>query len=338
MRPVHRLRRLAAGRRGPRRNGSDGAGGRQTRRPTRGRRLLGVTGRSLIALGLLLLLFVGYQLWGTGVRTAQAQARLEDDLRAALADAAQRPNGAGAASDARGEGTPPTVPLPPGELPAAGEAAGRIQVAAIGLDWVFVHGVSVADLKLGPGHYPQTPMPGEAGNAAIAGHRTTYGGPFNRIDELEPGDEILVTTARGRFRYLVAERLIVDPSAVEVLEPVDGSNLLTLTSCHPKYSARQRIIVRAALVGEPLPAPGEAGGEERPEQVAATDDLTLSSAAVDRGPALAWGAAVVAIWAGIVVAARRWRRWPACFVGAAPLAWALFLFFEQVALLVPADY
>ena len=302
------------------------------------RRILGAAGRALIAAGVLLLLFVGYQLWGTGLRTAQAQSRLEDDLRSALtATTTTAPPATPAPSGLPGPSA--AVPaLRPEELPGAGEAAGRIEAPAIGMDWVFVQGVSVGDLKRGPGHYPQTPMPGQAGNAAIAGHRTTYGAPFNRVDELEPGDEIIVTTIQGRFRYLVTSQRIVDPSAVEVLEPVEGANLLTLTSCHPKYSARQRIIVRAELAGDPLAAVVLPSSGAPTEETAGLDGPSLSGDPVGRWPAVASGAVAAGIWAAAVVAGRRWRRWPAYAVAIVPFAVALFLFFEQIARFLPANY
>src|SRR3546814_2018073 len=80
-----------------------------------------------------------------------------------------------------------------------------------GVDETIIEGVSLADRKHGPGHVPETPLPGQEGNAAIAGHRTTYGAPFNRIDELVPGDEIIVQTIQGEFRYTMTEQLIVSP-------------------------------------------------------------------------------------------------------------------------------
>ena len=125
----------------------------------------------------------------------------------------------------------------------------HLNIPDIGVDKIVIEGVALGDLKRGPGHYPETPLPGQPGNAAIAGHRTTYGAPFNRINELDRGDEILVTTVQGAFRYEVSDQLIVSPSEVGVLDDF-GDNRLTLTACHPKYSARQRIIVVAALVGE----------------------------------------------------------------------------------------
>jgi LPXTG-site transpeptidase (sortase) family protein len=125
------------------------------------------------------------------------------------------------------------------------------------VDDITVAGVKVDDLRKGPGHFPDTPLPGQLGNSAIAGHRTTFGAPFNRVDELSPGDEIIVTTVQGRFVYTVTGTSIVAPTALEVLDPTAEATL-TLVSCHPKYSARQRIIVKAVLdptaSAEPQPA------------------------------------------------------------------------------------
>src|ERR671919_460981 len=216
-------------------------------------RVLGAIGRTLITLGVLILLFVVYQLWGTGIREAQAQRSLENEFEESLGEAGVVvPD-----ESAQGSGqSPPTTATPgsPPPPPAEGDASARIRIPDIGVDKIVVEGVTLDDLKRGPGHYPETPLPGQPGNAAIAGHRTTYGAPFGRINELEPGDEILVTTLQGAFRYEMSEQLIVEPDQVEVLEDF-GDNRLTLTACHPKYSARQRIIVVATLVGEAAPAP-----------------------------------------------------------------------------------
>ena len=146
------------------------------------------------------------------------------------------------------------APVPPPPPSEDGEGVASILIPKIGVDWIVVEGVSVPDLRKGPGHYPGTPMPGQPGNSAIAGHRTTYGQPFHRVDELSPGDEIYVTTLQGPFKYTVDDVIIVSPSEVSVIEDF-GDNRLTLTACHPKYSARQRIIVQATLVTEAAPAP-----------------------------------------------------------------------------------
>lgn len=232
----------------------------KARSRTRAGQTVQAIGQALVVAGVLLLLFVAYELWGTGLRTAQAQTRLNEDLSRAMVAVTAPLSPAAPDSDDRSAAAPepssaPTAPrLDISTLPETGMAAGRIEVPAIGLDWVFVQGVSVENLEEGPGHYPDTPMPGQAGNAAIAGHRTTYGAPFNRIDEVELGDAIIVATIQGRFQYTMSEQLIVAPSQIEVLAPIAGRNVLTLTSCHPKYSALQRIIVRADLASDPLPA------------------------------------------------------------------------------------
>ena len=111
----------------------------------------------------------------------------------------------------------------------------RIEIPAIGVNDIVVAGVSPNDLKKGPGHYPDTPLPGQLGNAAIAGHRTTYGQPFFDVDKLVVGDEIVVTTLNGRYTYRVTGQEIVSPSDYQVVATIDPSRAtLTLTSCHPR--------------------------------------------------------------------------------------------------------
>jgi sortase A len=134
--------------------------------------------------------------------------------------------------------------------PPVGDALGRIVIPQIGLDWTVVHGVGVSDLRKGPGHMPRTPVPGQYGNSVISGHRTTYGAPFNRLDELGPGDRITVETLIGAHVYEVVDSRIVAPTDVWVVQPMDGA-WLTLTTCHPKFSAQQRLIVFAKLVDGP---------------------------------------------------------------------------------------
>lgn len=120
---------------------------------------------------------------------------------------------------------------------------------------IVVDGVDTEDLKRGPGMYPVSEQPGDVGNFAVAGHRTTYGAPFNRIDELERDDVIEVLDRRGVvWRYRVHDKGVVEPDDVWVIgdDPLEsGLATLTLTTCHPKYSARQRLIVHAVLVDEP---------------------------------------------------------------------------------------
>jgi sortase A len=127
-----------------------------------------------------------------------------------------------------------------------GEAIGRIQIPSIDVDVVVVQGTDTASLQKGPGHYPDTPFPGQGGTTAIAGHRTTYLAPFRHLDALEPGDEILLKMPYANFAYRVQKTRVVDDSAVEIIHDT-GYERLVLTACHPLYSAAQRIAAFAKL-------------------------------------------------------------------------------------------
>ncbi|MFL6206377.1 MAG: class E sortase [Acidimicrobiales bacterium] len=295
-------------------------------------RVLGAVGRVLIAAGVLILLFVAYQLWGTGIRTAQAQNQLEDDFQEALEQVepttTTTTTPGATTTTTLPETAPPTAPVP------EGEATARIQIPAIGVDKIVVEGVALPDLKKGPGHYPQTPLPGQEGNAAIAGHRTTYGAPFNRIDELEPGDEIIVTTVQGEFTYVVSETLIVAPSEVQVLDD-KGDDRLTLSACHPKYSARQRIVVVSILAPEehPLPRPTRAVDAPPPKTVDSIDGERGS-----KTPAIFWGLVCALIWFLAWLVGRKWRKWPCYLIGFPFFMVALYFFFEEFSRLLPSNF
>ncbi len=169
----------------------------------------------------------------------------------------------------------PVRAAPAAPPPRPGGPAARLEIPAIGVEKVVVQGADVEHLRAGPGHIPGTAMPGRPGNAAIAGHRTTYGAPFNELDELDPGDAIVTTTVEGTFVYEVTSSQIVAADAVEVIGPTDDDRL-TLTTCHPEFSARQRLVVTAHLRGDPVGAvaPVEApdAGPTRAPQAAAGVD------------------------------------------------------------------
>jgi sortase A len=133
--------------------------------------------------------------------------------------------------------------------PLAGDAIGKITIGAIGVSEFVVEGTDTASLRKGPGHYPSTPLPGERGTAAIAGHRTTYGAPFRRLDKLRPGEPITLDMPYGRFVYRVERTRVVDDQDLSVLRRV-RANRLVLSACHPLYSAAQRIVAFARLVRE----------------------------------------------------------------------------------------
>lgn len=297
-------------------------------------KLLAGLGRVLIVAGLVILGFVAYQLWGTGIESSRGQ----DELTAGLAESLSLPDDredsatldVGAVADQLAKVDPVTAPAmaPPPE----GSALGVISIPKIGLERVIVEGVSKGDLKKGPGHYPGTAMPGQAGNAGIAGHRTTYGAPFNRIDELVPGDKIRVTTPQGEFTYEVIPApgqtdqawYVVAPSQVEVLADA-GDNRITLTACHPKYSARQRIIVHAVLAAPPAAAPvvvatekpdQPAVDEQEPTDVALDFDEGLEGDPDELPSALLFGGAAAALMVLAWALAQHVRRWLVYLVAA----------------------
>jgi sortase A len=129
-----------------------------------------------------------------------------------------------------------------------GDALGRLRIRKIGSSFVVVQGTDGASLQKGPGHYPDTSMPGLPGTVAIAGHRTTYLAPFRHVNDLHKGDRIEFEMPYARFTYVVEKTRIVPPSEYSVVKPV-GYNRLVLTACHPLYSAAQRIVVFARQVG-----------------------------------------------------------------------------------------
>lgn len=299
-------------------------------------RALGALGRVLVTAGVLVLGFVAQQLWGTGLHEARAQHDLRREFAAHLDEPGPAPPGTTSSTvptstTSVADGPAPTT----GVALREGDAAARLVIPRIGVDKIVVEGVDLSDLRRGPGHYPNTPLPGQAGNAAVAGHRTTYGAPFNRIDELEPGDEIVAETPQGRFRYLVRTQRIVDPSEVSVLAPT-GRNELTLTACHPKYSARQRIVVVAELAAGQTPAPTPVvrpGSAPRAEAPTALDESDARPARAG-----AWALACVAVAAAAWWGGRRWRRLPSYLVALLPLAFGLFWFYDEIGRLLPGNY
>ncbi|MCZ2835938.1 class E sortase [Modestobacter sp. VKM Ac-2985] len=217
-------------------------------------------GELMVTVGLVLLLFVVYEVYVTDLLNDRRQDQLTEEIRDVWADAPE-----------------PTAVLPVLVEPAAGEPLAVLRIPRLGEDYqqVVLQGTDEAQLSQGPGHYAGTAMPGQAGNLAVAGHRVGKGSPFMDLDQLRPGDPIVVETADAWFVYRVLGdpgtgdfatdpsgipgQHIVRPSDVDVIAPTPGAagaapsgTYLTLTTCHPKYSARQRLIVHAGLDGDPV--------------------------------------------------------------------------------------
>lgn len=218
-------------------------------------RLVRGVGWVLISAGIVVLLYIVYSLFFTNVTTSRAQAELSeqweidvDDVEGRVDPEAEPDGDADTEAEAQ-----PVADVEPGSALAVlqfqrpGSAKAPVHADPL----YVVEGVSVGDLQRGPGHYPGTALPGQDGNFAIAGHRTTYGAPFFNLDDVEPGDRIFVTDRRGkRYTYVVRKQRIVAPSDTWVInrDPLGTDNpTLTLTTCHPRFSNRQRLVVFAEM-------------------------------------------------------------------------------------------
>lgn len=318
--------------------------------------VVGAIGRFMMRAGVVILLFVAYQLWGTGLSTARAQDTLTKEFNAQIA--ALTPSTPSSAAQ-------PIVTAPVDlPIPEPGDPIARITMKSIDSDFIMVQGVDLKWLQQGPGHFPQTPLPGQPGNAAVAGHRTTYKAPFQRIDELVPGDTITVQTLQGTFTYNVDSHIdpkdgstsghvIVSPNDLSILDQNVG-NRLTLMACHPKFTASQRIVVTATLTSTPAPA----------TPIPAVDGVTTdaSTDALAGGDSSAWPAAIfwpiltILVWFGTWWLARFWNptllrkraqrvsrlkdwKFLATYAIGTPIVLVLmFIAFTNIARLLPASY
>ena len=277
--------------------------------PGRISRLIDFLGRTMIVAGLLLLSFVAYQLWGTGIVESRSQT--------AIAKQFVKPQ-----------------PI----QPQLGGLVGRITIPSIGVSKYVVAGVRLKDLERGPGLFPGSPMPGQKGNVAIAGHRTTFGAPFSRIDELRGNERIILESKDGTFTYIVNGEpkivLATDTAVAKTTNPDIAT--ITLVSCYPKWTSTKRIVVVATLDSTvlPLPATPLVTSEPIDQQSIAGwfHDPTAWPTVLFFGLALI----VIRIVAGLMT--RRGRRkifvYPIAFGIFMP---TLFLFFGGLARLLPAN-
>ncbi|HVL89236.1 MAG TPA: class E sortase [Actinomycetota bacterium] len=209
----------------------------RARKPGRGYRIAGWT---LIALGAVILEFALYELVGTSMVTKNHQNALREEFEQLIDD--------------------PVVDPAPAESPAAdppprpidSRAIALLKIPKVDVDVIVVEGVNLSQLSRGPGRYPSTAKFGAQGSTAIAGHRTGWGSPFLNLDKLQSGDEITVESVGGKlYRYRVTKRVIVGPEAVWVLRgnpDSEAASQLTLTTCDPKFTSRNRMIVWADLI------------------------------------------------------------------------------------------
>jgi sortase A len=207
----------------------------------------------LIWSGLFIFGYLGWLLWGTDLVNAGVQSAASDELTVEIAQTDPQVETV-EPDDVLGSSLPEfpdPVDYYPEEAVAEGEPFAFLTIPSIGLDRVVVYeGVSRDDLKKGPGHMGSTALPGQPGNAVISGHRTTHGRPFFDFDLLEIGDRVEVETSVGTHVYEIREIQVVQPTDVWVTNPRPGG-WLTMTTCNPKFSARERLVVWAEMVGGP---------------------------------------------------------------------------------------
>ena len=276
-------------------------------------RILGVIGKVCIFAGLILIAFSGYQLWGTGIAERQAQNSLEKTFEARRA------------------------PTPQFVIPKYGEVAGKLSIESIGLSKMIVVGVDYKNLEKGPGIFPGSPLPGHPGNLAIAGHRNTFGAPFEKLNEVQEGDKIEVTTAEGTFTYIAyGDPTIVPATAVEVATTVDPTRTtLTLITCHPKWTSTNRLIVTAEIVAAVPPL--QAAVFAIPEDIAPLNQGWFHD--VSTWPAIvALFIALTVIVFGTPRLVRRYHRpWLLYPLAAVVFLPTLFVFFTQITRILPSN-
>lgn len=294
-------------------------------------------GRFLLVAGLLLLAFVGYRVWGTGIRQQADQRELEQKFEETVTKTRNYSS---------------QVP----ELPLVGDAIGKINIPVIDVNAWLVAGAKLEQLERGPGVFAGSPLPGQLGNVAIAGHRESYGGPFEHLDMLQKGDEIIFTTRQGTFTYRVTGSKVVSANEVSVIRTDDPSSaILTLVTCHPKWTSKDRLIVRGELIS--LHSPLRA----TPVAVVEGADATIDGVSVDTVgetpgwfhdpasivPTVLWAGVCILLWAGARRLSRPWARGDARVLARNTAVWtawlplfavSLFFAFESVSGLLPAVF
>jgi sortase A len=305
------------------------------------RRSIREVGLALITAGVIVLLFVAYQLWGTSLTEARNQSSLAHQFKATVATTAPPPS------------SPQLSATAPDVLPSVppGGAIEHLVIPAIHVDKYVVEGINEDDLRRGPGHYPGTAFPGQVGNTAIAGHRTTYGAPFFELDAVKSGDPIELTDLNDRTWIYIVDHapFVVNPDDVSVLDPTTDAEL-TLTTCTPRFSAASRLIVKAKLQGPAgaVQAPPNAITTNATKQIAsdgpAAGPDTVAASGLGSGRSSAWTPSILygVLFLGLWVAARlainrthRWARVAAYVVGIGVCLIPLWFAFENVILLWP---
>ena len=369
-------------------------------------------GLGLAWVALIGILFLFYQLWGTGVYASQSQSNLALEFQTLLTaqPVIVLPTTTSSTTTTTTSAPAPTETNPVVSIPTNtfnppdpqtlerirrvvnaedGDVIARMMVPAIDLDKYVVEGVGVSDLRTAIGRYRGSAHIGDLGNVALAGHRTTYGEPFGRIGELLPGDQISLVTAIGTAVYEVMDpneyvatwaskvrsvdggHVIVGPSDEFVLADV-GDNRLTLTACHPRFSAEERLVVVARLVDgrlplldpmygippaipAPVPEPEPLlEGQTPPETTTTTTTIppplverdppkaveslqvSMTGLPTEFAPSFVLALLLLVVMTAVAVVSNKSGRTTGILLGFAPFLFVLWQFFTHLELLLPA--
>ena len=369
-------------------------------------------GLGLAWVALIGILFLFYQLWGTGVYASQSQSNLALEFQTLLTaqPVIVLPTTTSSTTTTTTSAPAPTETNPVVSIPTNtfnppdpqtlerirrvvnaedGDVIARMMVPAIDLDKYVVEGVGVSDLRTAIGRYRGSAHIGDLGNVALAGHRTTYGEPFGRIGELLPGDQISLVTAIGTAVYEVMDpneyvatwaskvrsvdggHVIVGPSDEFVLADV-GDNRLTLTACHPRFSAEERLVVVARLVDgrlplldpmygippaipAPVPEPEPLlEGQTPPETTTTTTTIppplverdppkaveslqvSMTGLPTEFAPSFVLALLLLVVMTAVAVVSNKSGRVKGILLGFAPFLFVLWQFFTHLELLLPA--
>ncbi len=279
---------------------------RGVRRTTR-REVLTITARGLTVFGLIVALFIVYLLGISALEHGRAQRSLRTDFHRDVAFGNAWIGG---------------------QIPEGAPVA-QVAIAKIGLHEIVVEGTSGALLRHGPGHLRASPLPGQPGNVVIAGRRVTYGGPFRRLDQLNPGDLVLTTTGQARSTYQVVRVAEIAKHAPDAIDNF-GDNRLTLITSTPAFRAARRLVVTAVLRTPPQQVRAAQPTNIRGEELGLSSDHSTAYAL------LLWSQVLLAASLGTVWLRRRWQRWPTYLVALPILALVALLVFDSLGPVLPS--
>lgn len=306
----------------------------------------GLAAEALTVVGVMVLVFVVYAVWGTGLAAAQSQRQLErtfnEQLRTSVslgADAEEQDSGilGGPTTDddeeqADEEAADEAVAL---VQPSPGDPIAILDLPTIGSRQIVVEGTRAGDLTAGPGRLRSSPQPGRAGNAVLFGRRTTYGRPFAQLDELRPGDPMDVVTTEGKFRYVVQQVRVV---AAGEPDPIGAtfSNRLTLVTSDDKYGTTGRLVAIGLLEGAPVPTPTDADGRPPPVPFVKPDEFGTKRTTADIALAILFTQALVAAYFGTKWLYRNWLPWSTWLVTAPVFILVALLWLDSMTRLLPS--